>query len=111
MKVILVIISFLMSVQSYSQCCEIYEIKNIPVYFYTVEREKSVSKVNDSLSFSIFAIGNQKYTVEKLFNGVIVETKKYSYTGKKRYQIFKIKKRKIDRVITVRQKKIICLLE
>ena len=111
MKVFLVMISCIFSINSYSQLCEMYEIKDIPVYFSIVSGEKNVSKVNDSLSFSILKKSNQKYVVEKLLNGVVLSVKEYVYKGSQRHQIFKIKKRKIDGISFIKQKKTICLLE
>lgn len=111
MKIILAIFGVILFTNLYSQSCEMYEIKNIPVYFSVVVGEKSVSKINDSLSFSIFTNDNQNYIVEKLINGAIIDTRQYIYKGKKRCQFFTIKKRKIDEVSMVKQRKIICLLE
>lgn len=111
MKIGIIIFAIFYSSSVFSQSCEIYEIKGIPTYFYLVKGEKNGSKINDSLSYMFEKIGEGKYRIEKILNGIVINNTEYSYSGKKRYQSFKIKKRKFNKVFFFTEKRLICLLE
>lgn len=111
MKLGLIFFILIFSVKAHSQSCDMYEIKDIPVYFYIVKNEKSTSKLNDSISYVIEKISERKFRVAKLQRGIVINNIIYSYKGKKRYQAFKVKKRKFGEVTIINERRMICLLE
>jgi hypothetical protein len=95
----------------YSQECEIYEIEGVPSYFYVTHGEKSVSKINDSLFYTIEIISEEIFRVEKLIKDHVVKVSEYCYNGKSQYKSFKVKKRKFGKVVIVTEKRMTCMLE
>lgn len=111
-KVILFIAIMISSSMAYSQSCKIFEIKGVEVYLYpTFDGEKNTSNINDSVSYTILKVSKNKYQVEKIINEFVVCKKDYSYKGKQRYQVIKMRKRKAGKVTIVKEKQLICLLE
>jgi hypothetical protein len=113
MKNIFLIILLLIAAISFcnGQSCEIFKAPKVNVYLYPVEGEVSVSKLNDTVIYSLEKIRATSYKVQKIISGKLKEEHIYKYKGKYKYEIFRVKKRKIDKIYFIKEKRRICLLE
>jgi hypothetical protein len=112
-EIILSVISIIISAYNCkSQSCSIFELSNTnKVYLYPIAKGASLSKVNDSISYSLEKLSENKFRVQKLLFDKVIENNDYEYKGKNRYQIFKVRNRKGDKVSIEKKKVKICILE
>jgi len=114
MKIKRALIAFLLIVvfiDCQGQSCEIFEISNVNVYLYPISTGKNISKLNDSLSYSIKKLNSETYLVQELLFNKLISEHVYHYNGEKRYQIFKSRVRKLGKVKSVQISKMVCLLK
>lgn len=103
---------FIISIKSCNaQLCDVFAVKDIPIYFYPIAQEVNTTKLNDSISYSIEKKQNEIFIVKKHLLNKIVETKVYRYKGNKRLDSFRTRKRVADSVIFINEKVEVCLLE